>query len=73
MFVTAASSRARARYGHVTPQGKGLGKVRLQMTYWPFEKFTKYDTENAMTVRPWNSRCAGLRGSPPSCERWQTV
>ncbi|EFJ40787.1 hypothetical protein VOLCADRAFT_119865, partial [Volvox carteri f. nagariensis] len=39
----------RGEWGSPGGPGKGQGKVSLAMTYWPFEKFTKYDVENAMT------------------------
>ncbi|GIL85222.1 hypothetical protein Vretimale_10731 [Volvox reticuliferus] len=38
----------RGEWGSPGGPGKGRGKVKLSLTYWPFESFTKYDTENAM-------------------------
>ncbi|KAG2493047.1 hypothetical protein HYH03_008710 [Edaphochlamys debaryana] len=29
--------------------GKGMGKVSLSLNFWPFERFTKNDVENALT------------------------
>lgn len=40
--------------------GKGLGIVHMTLQYWPFERLTKYDVENAMQV----SRARGGCGSP---------
>ncbi|GIL55458.1 hypothetical protein Vafri_11001 [Volvox africanus] len=58
----------RGEWGSPGGPGKGRGKVKLNMTYWPFESFTKYDVENAMmgivTVRVlkvWGLAVAGDR------------
>ncbi|GFR39731.1 hypothetical protein Agub_g212 [Astrephomene gubernaculifera] len=45
---TVVTQLGRADWGSPGGPGKGAGKVRLQMRYWPFERFTKHDIENSM-------------------------
>ncbi|GLC59938.1 hypothetical protein PLESTB_001556000 [Pleodorina starrii] len=64
------SHLGKGEWGSPGGPGKGLGKVRLQLQYWPFEKFTKHDVENAMTgivtvrlLKVWGLAVAGDRVS----------
>lgn len=49
---------------YAATQGKGAGKVRLNMRYFPFEQLTAEHMKTAGEVRQAGSRGTGLRACP---------